>query len=99
MWLQEKGETSPFARGKFGNYFVNIHILVFAMWSTDKEGSLPSLIVLRRGVFSVFIRAVTKVSSCGVNTSSRRGIKQLGISFGSIFLFVFSDESRRGSRS
>ena len=29
---------------------------------------------------------VTKISSCGVNTTSRQGIKQLGISFGSIFL-------------
>ena len=35
----------------------------------------------------VFIlgRVVTKVSSCWVNTTSRRGIKRLGISFGSIF--------------
>ena len=32
------------------------------------------------------IRVVTKISSCQVNTSSRRGIKWLGISFGSIFL-------------
>ena len=28
---------------------------------------------------------VTKISSCRVNTTSRRGIKRLGISFGSIF--------------
>ena len=40
-------------------------------------------------------RAVTKISSCRVNTTSRRGIKQLGISFGSIFL-PFSYESSRG---
>ena len=39
--------------------------------------------------------AVTKISSCRVNTTSRRGIKQLGISFGSIFL-PFSYESSRG---
>ena len=31
-------------------------------------------------------RAVTKISSCRVNTTSRQGIKHLGISFGSIFL-------------
>ena len=43
-------------------------------------------------------RAVTKISSCQVNTTSRRGIKQLGISFGSIFL-LFSYESRQGPRS
>ena len=40
-------------------------------------------------------RAVTKISSCGVNTTRRRGIKQLGISFGSIFL-LFSFERSRG---
>ena len=33
-----------------------------------------------------FHRDVTKISSCRVNTTSRQGIKQLGISFGSIFL-------------
>ena len=32
-------------------------------------------------------RVVTKVSSCRVNTTSRRGIKRLGISFGSIFFY------------
>ena len=32
------------------------------------------------------VRAVTKISSCWVNTTSRWGIKQLGISFGSSFL-------------
>ena len=31
-------------------------------------------------------RVVPKISSCWVNTTSRRGIKQLGISFGAIFL-------------
>ena len=41
------------------------------------------------------IRVVTKISSCRVNTTSRRGIKQLGISFGSIFL-LFSNKSSRG---
>ena len=32
-------------------------------------------------------RVVTKISSCRVNTTSRRGIKRLGISFGSIFFY------------
>ena len=33
-------------------------------------------------------RAVSKISSCWVNTTSRRGIRQLVFSFGSIF-FLF----------
>ena len=41
------------------------------------------------------VRAVTTISSCQVNTTSRWGIKQLGISFGSIFL-LFSYGSSRG---
>ena len=40
------------------------------------------------------IRVVTKISSCRVNTTSRRRIKQLGISLGAIFL-LFSSESYR----
>ena len=40
-------------------------------------------------------RAVTKISSCWVNTTSRLGIKQLVISIGSIFL-LFSYESSWG---
>ena len=44
------------------------------------------------------IRVVTKISSCRVNTTRRRGIKQLGISFGSIFL-LFSNKSSRGPLS
>ena len=43
-------------------------------------------------------RVVTKISSCQVNTTSRRGIKQQGISFGSIFL-LFSNKSSRGPHS
>ena len=38
---------------------------------------------------------VTKISNCGVNTTSRGEIKQLGISFVSIFL-LFSYESILG---
>ena len=43
-------------------------------------------------------RVVTKISSCRVNTTSKRGIKWLGISFGSIFL-LFSNKSSRGPLS
>ena len=43
-------------------------------------------------------RVVTKISSCRVNTTSRWGIKWLGISFGSIFL-LFSNKSSRGPLS
>ena len=41
---------------------------------------------------SFLIRAVTKISSCWLNTRSRLGIKQLLIYFGSTFL-LFSCES------
>ena len=34
----------------------------------------------------VMARVVTKISSCQVNATSRQGIKQLGVSFGSVFL-------------
>ena len=43
----------------------------------------------------IIYRVVTKISSCQVNTTRRWGIKQLGISFDSIFL-LFSNESRGG---
>ena len=42
------------------------------------------------------LRVVAKISSCRVNTASRRGIKRLGISFGSIFV-LFSNKSSRGA--
>ena len=44
----------------------------------------------------VLCRVVTKISSCRVNTTSRRGIKRRGISFGSIFL-LFSKKSSQGA--
>ena len=44
------------------------------------------------------VRVVTKISSCQVNTTSRLGIKQLGISFGSIFR-LFSYENSGGPSS
>ena len=43
-------------------------------------------------------RVVTKISSCRVNTTTRRGVKRLGISFGSIFV-LFSNKSNRGPLS
>ena len=43
-------------------------------------------------------RVVAKISNCWVNTTSRWEIKQLGISFGSIFL-LFSYASNLGPRS
>ena len=44
--------------------------------------------------FSSLIKIVTKISSCQVNTTSRWGIKQLGIiSFGSIFLLFSTERS------
>ena len=43
-------------------------------------------------------RVVTKISSCRVNTTSKWGIKWLGISCGSIFL-LFSNKSSRGPLS
>ena len=41
------------------------------------------------------VRVFSKISSCRVNTTSRWGIKQLGVSFGSIFL-LFSFERIAG---
>ena len=43
-------------------------------------------------------RVVTKISSCRGNTTSRRGIKRLGISFRSLFL-LFSNKSSWGPLS
>ena len=40
-----------------------------------------------KGLGSTCTRVVTEISSCRVNTTSRRGIKRLGISFGSIFFY------------
>ena len=44
-------------------------------------------------------RVVTKILSCQENTRSRQGIKQLGVSFGSVFLLYFSFESSWGAHS
>ena len=43
-------------------------------------------------------RVVTKISCCWVNTTSRRGIKQLGIFFGPVFLLFFKKVAGGNSR-
>ena len=62
---------------------------------TPKDGAVCYGRVQRK---SVLHRVVTKISSCWVNMTSRRGIKWLGISFGSIFL-LFSNKSSWGPLS
>ena len=54
------------------------------------EGLIEDLIMV--------YRVVVKISSCWVNTTIRRGIKHLGVSFGSNFP-LFSIKSRRGRHS
>ena len=56
------------------------------------------IIIITITIIVIIIRVVTKISSCRVNTTSRPGIKWLGISFGSIFL-LFSNKSNRGPLS
>ena len=54
--------------------------------------SLPNFLthgaLLHARALLLFSRDVTKISSCQVITTSRCGIKQLRISFGSIFLLI-----------
>ena len=57
-----------------------------------------SIVLISLLKFLLKDRVVTKISSSRVKTTSRRGIKQLGISFGSIFL-LFSNKSSRGPLS
>ena len=59
----------------------------------DTYGAMESVHV--NGVPVLSGRVVRKISSCRVNTTSGREIKQVGISFGSIFL-LFSYERGRG---
>ena len=35
----------------------------------------------------IYSLVVTKISSCGLNTTSRQGVRQLGISLGSSFFY------------
>ena len=48
---------------------------------------LPAMLLLTQTLCGNNDRVVTKISSFRVNTTSRRGIKRLGISFGSIFFY------------
>ena len=47
-----------------------------------------------RGQYVCGYRDVTKISSCRVDITSRQGIKQLGISFGFIFLLLPYERSQ-----
>ena len=58
----------------------------------SKGSNFIIIIIIFCFVLAIVLRAVTKISSCHLNTSNRQGIKQPGISFGSIFL-LFSYES------
>ena len=69
-------------------------------WANSLEINLvcPDLMNIFINKFFLIDRVVTKISSCQVNTTSRWGIKWLGISFSSIFL-LFSNKSRQGPPS
>ena len=67
-------------------------------WANSLEINLVCPDLMNILNFFLIDRVVTKISSCWVNTTSRRGIKRLGISFCSIFL-LFSDKSSRGPLS
>ena len=63
------------------------------VWSKIRGGrGVDSLCPLPYRTFKP--RVVTKISSCRVNTTSRHGIKRLGISFDSIFLLFFNKSSQ-----
>ena len=68
--------------------FANLNLLLFSRSCCRR----------RRRCLSSLFRVVTKILSCRVNTTSRRGIKWLGICFGSIFL-LFSNKSSQGPLS
>ena len=94
----------------FENFQSYIKRDIFDVVVTWVSGFLSSPFFLGNSVVDTFrtqsqhkvpfldIRVVTKISSCRVNTTSRRGIERLGISFGSIFL-LFSNKSSRGPLS
>ena len=58
----------------------------------DKSAGYNNIVRQKSLILST--RVVTKISSCRVNTTSRRGIKQLWISFGYIFLLLSYASSR-----
>ena len=73
-------QVSVFSGRQLGDYFLN------------QIASTKSLVAMVPKVVAAWRVVVTEISSCQVNTTSRQGMKQLGISFGSIFL-LFSSES------
>ena len=73
-------QVSVFSGRQLGDYFLN------------QVASTKSLVAMVPKVVTAWRVVVTEISSCQVNTTSRQGMKQLGISFGSIFL-LFSSES------
>ena len=75
-------------------FILNNTFLIIILCFEGKKLSITNQTFL----LSKICTAVTKISSCWVHTTSRWGIKQLGISFGSIFL-LFSYESSQGPHS
>ena len=73
-------QVTVFSGRQLGNYFPN------------QVASTKILVTMVPKVVTAWRVVVTKISSCQVNTTSRKGMKQLGISFASIFL-LFSSES------
>ena len=79
-------QVSVFSGCQLGDYF------------PTQVASTKILVAMVPKVVTAWRIVVTKISSCQVNTTSRKGMKQLGIYFGSIFL-LFSSESSQGPRS
>ena len=75
-------------------FILNNTFIIIILCFEEKKLSITNQTFL----LSKICKAVTKISSCWVHTTSRWGIKQLGISFGSIFL-LFSYESSQGPHS
>ena len=73
-------------------------ICLYVIYSNLHIAACPRAGQVQLYLYTEFCRVVTKISSSRVNTTSRWGIKQLRVSFGSTFL-LFSFESSRGPRS
>ena len=61
-------------------FWTDGHLILYKMWS---HMYFHFLLIPSRWCD----RVVSKISSYRVNTTSRRGIKQLGVSFGSVFFY------------
>ena len=85
--------------GTCSHVFQQVQCLIYKHTSFFYKNCIDKIdLQLLRIYFIPLHRVVTKISSCRINTTSRRGIKRLGISFGSIFL-LFSNKSSLGSLS